>query len=123
MARCIRCPPGVIVRCRVWPPAVNQVEFHPYYPQVHSTGTANRKTPTEPHPKGVQQIKRCPRGPGAPPQVALRKYCEQHGIVVQAYASLGGQDAGASPTRALRDRLADMAVHCHCCAMSWDLYC
>eukprot|EP01052_Picozoa_sp_SAG31_P053567 SAG31_NODE_13800_length_846_cov_1.048193_2_plen_119_part_01 len=44
---------------RVWPPAVNQVELHPYYPQV-----------------------------------ALRAYCKKHGIIVQAYASLGGQDAG-----------------------------
>mmetsp|Transcript_30173 Transcript_30173/g.46685 ORF Transcript_30173/g.46685 Transcript_30173/m.46685 type:complete len:206 (-) Transcript_30173:15-632(-) len=43
---------------RVWPPAVNQVEFHPIYPQEE-----------------------------------LREYCAQEGIVLQAYASLGGQDA------------------------------
>jgi diketogulonate reductase-like aldo/keto reductase len=43
----------------VWPPAVNQVELHPYHSQQD-----------------------------------LRRYCESEGIVVQAYASLGGQDAG-----------------------------
>ncbi len=43
---------------KVWPPAVNQVECHPKYPQTE-----------------------------------LRAYCEREGIVVQAYASLGGQDA------------------------------
>lgn len=42
-----------------WPPAVNQVEFHPYLAQSE-----------------------------------LLAYCNTHGIVLQAYASLGGQDAG-----------------------------
>jgi len=43
----------------VWPPAVNQVELHPYRNQAE-----------------------------------LRRFCEEEGIAVQAYASLGGQDAG-----------------------------
>lgn len=43
----------------IWPPAVNQVECHPLYPQSE-----------------------------------LLEYCRQEGIVVQAYASLGGQDTG-----------------------------
>lgn len=42
-----------------WPPAVNQVEFHPYLAQSE-----------------------------------LLAYCKKHGIILQAYASLGGQDAG-----------------------------
>jgi len=41
----------------IWPPAVNQVECHPLYPQDE-----------------------------------LRAYCQKEGIVLQAYASLGGQD-------------------------------
>ena len=41
----------------VWPPAVNQVECHPLYPQDE-----------------------------------LREYCAKEGIVLQAYAALGGQD-------------------------------
>mmetsp|Transcript_9601 Transcript_9601/g.13574 ORF Transcript_9601/g.13574 Transcript_9601/m.13574 type:complete len:386 (-) Transcript_9601:43-1200(-) len=41
----------------LWPPAVNQVECHPLYPQDE-----------------------------------LRAYCKKEGIVLQAYASLGGQD-------------------------------
>lgn len=45
----------------VWPPAVNQIECHPLYPQTE-----------------------------------ILKYCAKEGIVVQAYASLGGQDAGKS---------------------------
>lgn len=45
---------------RIWPPAVNQVEFHPLYPQAE-----------------------------------LLEYCQKEGIVLQAYASLGGQDTGA----------------------------
>jgi diketogulonate reductase-like aldo/keto reductase len=40
----------------MWPPAVNQVEFHPLYPQEE-----------------------------------LLEYCAKEGIIVQAYASLGGQ--------------------------------
>ena len=51
---------------RVWPPAVNQVELHPYHSQA-----------------------------------ALRAYCAKEGIVVQAYASLGGQDAGKATLAAL----------------------
>jgi len=43
----------------IWPPAVNQIEFHPLYPQTE-----------------------------------LLEYCKQEGIVIQAYASLGGQDTG-----------------------------
>lgn len=42
----------------IWPPAVNQVECHPLYPQDE-----------------------------------LLEYCEKEGIVLQAYAALGGQDA------------------------------
>ena len=42
----------------IWPPAVNQVELHPYHQQK-----------------------------------SLQEYCKKEGIVLQAYASLGGQDA------------------------------
>lgn len=42
---------------KVWPPAVNQVECHPLYPNNE-----------------------------------LRSYCDKEGIVLQAYAALGGQD-------------------------------
>lgn len=42
---------------KVWPPAVNQVECHPLFPNNE-----------------------------------LREYCQQEGIVLQAYAVLGGQD-------------------------------
>jgi diketogulonate reductase-like aldo/keto reductase len=42
---------------KIWPPAVNQVECHPLYPNEE-----------------------------------LRHYCQKEGIVLQAYAALGGQD-------------------------------
>lgn len=42
----------------IWPPAVNQVECHPLYPQDE-----------------------------------LMEYCHKEGIVLQAYAAIGGQDA------------------------------
>jgi len=51
---------------RIWPPAVNQIELHPFNPQTE-----------------------------------LVKYCKSHGIVVEAYASLGGQDSGKKTWRAL----------------------
>ena len=51
---------------RVWPPAVNQVELHPYHQQRE-----------------------------------LQEYCAQEGIVLQAYASLGGQDASRAKLEAL----------------------
>lgn len=53
---------------RLWPPAVNQVECHPLYPQHE-----------------------------------LREYCKRHGIVVQAYAALGGQDATKAQWKLLLD--------------------
>lgn len=43
---------------KVWPPAINQVECHPLYPNN-----------------------------------ALLEYCAEHGIILQAYSALGGQDA------------------------------
>ena len=46
-------------RATIWPPAVNQIEFHPLYPQTE-----------------------------------LVEYCKKEGILVQGYASLGGQDVG-----------------------------
>jgi diketogulonate reductase-like aldo/keto reductase len=50
----------------LWPPAVNQVEMHPLYPQTE-----------------------------------LLEYCKAEGIVVQAYASLGGQDMGKAAWKKL----------------------
>jgi len=44
---------------RIWPPAVNQIELHPYNPQNE-----------------------------------LVQYCREEDIIVEAYASLGGQDSG-----------------------------
>lgn len=57
---------------KVWPPAVNQVEAHPLYPQAE-----------------------------------LREYCAREGIVLQAYAALGGQDASKAKWESLGGRLID----------------
>ena len=57
---------------RIWPPAVNQIELHPYNPQ-----------------KDIVQ------------------YCRKHGIVVEAYASLGGQDSGKKTWNKLGGKLLD----------------
>jgi diketogulonate reductase-like aldo/keto reductase len=57
---------------KVWPPAVNQVECHPLYPQTE-----------------------------------LREYCLREGIHLQAYASLGGQDASKATWQALGGRLLE----------------
>mmetsp|Transcript_37969 Transcript_37969/g.90869 ORF Transcript_37969/g.90869 Transcript_37969/m.90869 type:complete len:421 (-) Transcript_37969:244-1506(-) len=57
---------------RVWPPAVNQIELHPYNPQTE-----------------------------------LVDYCRREGIAVQAYASLGRQDAGRKSWSALGGKLLE----------------
>ena len=59
---------------KVWPPAVNQVEWHPYH-----------QTPD------------------------LVTYCKQEGIVLQAYASLGGQDSGKGKLESLGGYLMERA--------------
>mmetsp|Transcript_16907 Transcript_16907/g.38035 ORF Transcript_16907/g.38035 Transcript_16907/m.38035 type:complete len:323 (-) Transcript_16907:1895-2863(-) len=51
---------------KIWPPAVNQVEFHPLYQQED-----------------------------------LREYCRQEIIILQAYASLRGQDASKAKWKEL----------------------
>ena len=56
----------------IWPPAVNQVEMHPLYPQAE-----------------------------------LRAYCEREGIVLQAYASLGGQDGSKAKWASLGGHLLE----------------
>jgi aldehyde reductase len=53
---------------KIWPPAVNQVECHPLYPNNE-----------------------------------LREYCEKEGIVLQAYAVLGGQDGTRKKWKELLD--------------------
>lgn len=53
---------------KIWPPAVNQVECHPLYPNND-----------------------------------LRAYCEKEGIVLQAYAALGGQDGTKKKWKELLD--------------------
>ena len=57
---------------RIWPPAVNQIELHPYNPQSD-----------------------------------IVQYCQKHGIVVEAYASLGGQDSGKKTWNKLGGKLID----------------
>jgi diketogulonate reductase-like aldo/keto reductase len=59
---------------RIWPPAVNQIELHPY----------NYKYQRE-----------------------LIEYCNQEGIIIEAYASLGGQDCGKKSWNALGGKLLE----------------
>lgn len=58
----------------LWPPALNQIEVHPYYPQTE-----------------------------------LVQYCQNEGIVVQAYASLGGQDGTKAKWKKLGGKLIESA--------------
>lgn len=62
---------------RIWPPAVNQIELHPYNPQTE-----------------------------------LVEYCRHHGIIVQAYASLGGQDCGKKRWNVLGGKLVERREVC-----------
>ena len=57
---------------RIWPPAVNQIELHPYNPQTK-----------------------------------LVEYCRKNGILVEAYASLGGQDSGKKTWKELGGQLLE----------------
>jgi diketogulonate reductase-like aldo/keto reductase len=59
---------------RLWPPAVNQIELHPYNYRY---------------------------------QKALIDYCNQEGIVIEAYASLGGQDCGKKSWNVLGGKLLE----------------
>jgi len=59
---------------KIWPPAVNQIELHPYHQQR-----------------------------------ALQEYCRKEGIAIQAYASLGGQDAGKDALSKLGGTLMERA--------------
>ena len=43
------------------------------------------------------------------PQTELREYCEREGIVLQAYAVLGGQDASKAKWQALGGHLLEAA--------------
>jgi len=56
----------------LWPPAINQIECHPYYPQND-----------------------------------LLEYCKKEGIVVQAYAALGGQDGTKAKWKELGGKLLE----------------
>ena len=58
----------------LWPPAVNQVECHPYFQQNE-----------------------------------LLEYCRAEGIIVQAYAALGGQDGTKAKWKTLGGKLLDSA--------------
>jgi hypothetical protein len=47
------------------------------------------------------------------PQKELRAYCAEHGILVQAYASLGGQDASKGTLEPLGGHLMRRPVVCN----------